>query len=140
MNGAADQIVDLIFGRWRSQILYAGAALGVFDHLATGEVKNAETLAEELGVNSGLLYRLLRALASLGLLVESNSRSFSISKAGELLRTDHPQSLRYMAVATHLSPTSTKSARLSLYSPAARSRSPRNRTAWPVRRSVYAIH
>ncbi len=98
MNGPADQIVDLIFGRWRSQILYAGAALGVFDHLATSEVKNAETLAAELGVNSGLLYRLLRALASLGLLVENNSRSFSISKAGELLRSDHPHSLRYMAL------------------------------------------
>src|SRR6516164_544499 len=98
MNGAADQIVDLIFGRWRSQILYAGATLGVFDHLATGEAKNAETLATELGVNSGLLYRLLRALASLGLLVESSSRSFSISKAGELLRSDHPHSLRYMAL------------------------------------------
>ncbi len=88
----------MIFGRWRSQILYAGAALGVFDHLATGEAKNAETLAAELGVNSGLLYRLLRALASLGLLAESSSRSFSISKAGELLRSDHPQSLRYIAL------------------------------------------
>jgi O-methyltransferase domain/Dimerisation domain len=72
--------------------------LGVFDHLATGEAKNAEALATELGVNSGLIYRLLRALASLGLLVESSSRSFSISKAGELLRSDHPQSLRHMAL------------------------------------------
>lgn len=98
MNGAADQVVDLIFGRWRSQILYAGTALGVFDHLVTGEAKSAEALAAELGVHSGHLYRLLRALASLGLLLESNSRSFSISKAGELLRSDHPQSLRYMAL------------------------------------------
>ncbi len=98
MDGAADRIVDLIFGRWRSQILYAGAALGVFDHLASAEAKDAETLAAEIGVHSGLLYRLLRALASLGLLVESNSRSFSTSKAGELLRSDHPQSLRYMAL------------------------------------------
>ncbi len=88
----------MIFGRWRSQILYAGTALGVFDHLTTGEAKTAETLAAELGVNSGLLYRLLRALASLGLLAESSSRSFSISKAGELLRSDHPQSLRYTAL------------------------------------------
>ncbi len=91
---AADQVVDLIYGHWRSQILYAGAALGVFDHLATGETKDAETLAAELGVHSGLLYRLLRALASLGLLAEGSARSFSISKAGELLRSDHPQCLR----------------------------------------------
>jgi hypothetical protein len=94
MSRPADQVVDLIYGHWRCQILYAGAALRVFDHLDTGEAKNAETLAAELRVHSGLLYRLLRALASLGLLAEGGLRSFSISKAGELLRSDHPQSLR----------------------------------------------
>jgi len=41
-----------------------------------------------------LLYRLMRALASLGLLVESDSREFVTSETGELLRSDHPQSLR----------------------------------------------
>lgn len=94
ISTVGDQVVDLIYGHWRGQIVHAGTALGVFDHLATGEAKNAETLAAELGVDSGLLYRLLRALASLGLLAEGSSRSFSISEAGELLRSDHPQSLR----------------------------------------------
>jgi Dimerisation domain len=94
ISTAGDQVVELIYRHWRGQILHAGAALGVFDHLATAEAKNAETLAAELGVHAGLLYRLLRALASLGLLAEDSSRSFSTSKAGELLRSDHPQSLR----------------------------------------------
>ena len=34
MTSAPELVIELIFGRWRSQILYAGAALGVFDQLA----------------------------------------------------------------------------------------------------------
>jgi hypothetical protein len=100
MNTTADHVVDLIFGRWRSQVLYAGAELGVFDHLERGEAKTVETIATELDVSPALLYRLLRALASLGLPVENGSHHFSISEAGELLRVDHPRSLKHIAVLT----------------------------------------
>jgi hypothetical protein len=31
---AQEKVLDLIFGRWRSQILYAGVKLGIFDALA----------------------------------------------------------------------------------------------------------
>ena len=41
MNAAADQVMDLIFGRWRSQILSAGTELGVFDHLDKQRAKTA---------------------------------------------------------------------------------------------------
>ena len=34
MANAPELVFDLIFGRWRSQTLYAGAALGVFDQLS----------------------------------------------------------------------------------------------------------
>ena len=27
-----DKTMDIIFGRWKSRILYAGANLGIFDH------------------------------------------------------------------------------------------------------------
>src|SRR6266550_7000219 len=40
MDDAGAKVVDLIFGRWRSQILYTGVKLGVFDALASGP-KNA---------------------------------------------------------------------------------------------------
>ena len=36
MDDAGAKVSDLIFGRWRSQILYAGVQLGVFDALACG--------------------------------------------------------------------------------------------------------
>jgi hypothetical protein len=97
MSPAADQVMDLIFGRWRSQILSAGTELGVFDHLDKRAAKTAEALAPELGADSALLYRLLRAQAAIGLLEEDGSRGFVLTDRGELLRSDHPQSLKPMA-------------------------------------------
>jgi hypothetical protein len=100
MNEATDKALDLIYGRWRSQILYAGAELGVFDHVAQGIAKSSDAVAAELGADPALLYRLMRALASLGLLVENESRGFSVSEVGDLFRSDHPQSLRYQILIT----------------------------------------
>ena len=97
MNGAADQVMDLIFGRWRSQTLSAGTELGVFDHLDKRTAKSAETLATELNADPTLLYRLLRAQAAIGLLEEDGSRGFVLTENGDLLRSDHPQSLKPLA-------------------------------------------
>lgn len=97
MNAASDQVLDLIFGRWRSQTLSAGTELGVFDHLDKRRAKTAQTLAAELNANPSLLYRLLRAQAAIGLLEEDGSRGFVLTEEGELLRADHPQSLKPMA-------------------------------------------
>ena len=97
MDEAAAKTVELIFGRWRSQILYTGAMLGVFDALATGP-KTAAKAASELHVDSDALYRLMRALSAIGLLNEDDKRSFSLTSMGDLLRADHPQSLRPMTL------------------------------------------
>lgn len=97
MADAVEQVMDLIFGRWRSQTLYAGAELGVFDHLDRTTAKGAVCLADEMGVDAALLYRLLRAIAATGLLTENSSREFRLTAQGELLRSDNPRSLRPMA-------------------------------------------
>jgi hypothetical protein len=96
MNAASDQVMELIFGRWRSQTLSAGTELGIFDHLDKRRAKTAQTLAAELGADPNLLYRLLRAQAAIGLLEEDSSRGFVLTDEGELLRSDHPQSLKPM--------------------------------------------
>jgi hypothetical protein len=90
---ANGRVLDLIFGRWRSQILYAGVALGIFDVVgptprSTGDVAN------QLGLDATLTYRLMRALGSLELLHEEPGRMFSLTPAGALLRRDDPQTLR----------------------------------------------
>jgi hypothetical protein len=86
-------VLDVIFGRWRSQIAYTGVKLGVFEALGQAG-KEAALLAQELRVDPALSYRLLRALASLGLLNEEAGRRFSLTPAGEFLRADHPETLR----------------------------------------------
>ena len=98
MPSAPELVIDLIFGRWRSQILYAGAALGVFNHLGRDEAIGGAALASKVGADPALLYRLMRALASIGLLVEDDRRGFRLTEAGTLLRDDHPHSLKAMAL------------------------------------------
>ncbi|MGH7897004.1 MAG: methyltransferase [Candidatus Binatia bacterium] len=86
-------ILDIIFGRWRSQITYAGVKLGIFDALGR-DGEDAAAFAEELGLDPALSYRLLRALACLGLLQEHAGRRFSLTSGGAFLRADHPETLR----------------------------------------------
>lgn len=93
MTDPQGKVLDMIFGRWRSQILYAGVKLGIFDALTDGP-KSAPAVASELALDSSLTYRLLRALASLELLTEDKKQQFSLTDTGQLLRKDHPQTLR----------------------------------------------
>jgi hypothetical protein len=85
--------IDIIFGRWRSQILYVGVKLGVFDCI-TSHPKDTSDIANELGLNPELTYRLLRALGSMGFLKEELNSKFSMTTQGEFLQKDHPQTLR----------------------------------------------
>lgn len=93
MIATQDKVLDLIFGRWRSQLLYAGVRLGVFEALRE-QTKDAATIARELKLDAELGYRLLRALGALELLREEKGRKFSLTEAGRYLLADHPQTLR----------------------------------------------
>ena len=97
MSDAPALVFDLIFGRWRSQTLYAGAALGVFDQLSD-QPTTAATVAEIVHADPAMLYRLMRALGSIGLLIENDEKAFLLTEAGALLREDHPHSLRATAL------------------------------------------
>ena len=89
-----EKVVDTILGRWRSQILYAGVKLGVFESLVGQTAKRASDIASELTLDPILAYRLLRALASIGFLKEKDGQMFSLTPLGDLVRKDHPQTLR----------------------------------------------
>lgn len=97
MDDASAKVLDLIVGRWRGQILYAGVKLGVFDALASGP-RSAVSVASVLDVDAGLLYRLMRALGSLELLHEDHTKTFSLTPMGEVLCKDHPRTLRGQAL------------------------------------------
>jgi hypothetical protein len=85
--------LELMTGRWRSQILHAGVKLGLFDAIGS-TMQTADHLAETLALDPSNTYRLLRALSSIGLLEERPDRSFSVSATGSLFTSDHPSSLR----------------------------------------------
>jgi hypothetical protein len=97
MDNNVNLVADLIFGRWRSQTLYAGVELGIFDCLEFGASKQPEEVAGQVKADPAHVYRLLRALASLGLLKETGARGFALTTAGDLLRSEHPRSMRAMA-------------------------------------------
>ena len=83
MKTASEEVTDMIFvNKWSSQTLYAGAELGVFDLLSSVNARTANDLATDLRVDPKLLYRLLRALASLGLLNETGGGEFALTETG----------------------------------------------------------
>ncbi len=87
-----DELRRLINGYQVSQAIHVAAALGIADLLAAGP-RASDDLARETGADPGSLYRLLRALAAVGVLREDEERRFAPTELGELLRTDVPGSL-----------------------------------------------
>ena len=99
MKTASEEVLALIFsGKSSGQTLCAGAELGVFDHMSQDKARTTGEVAAEIDMDPGLLHRLLRALASLGLLQETPEGGFSLTERGALLRTDVVGSLRYLAM------------------------------------------
>ncbi|HEY7976513.1 MAG TPA: methyltransferase dimerization domain-containing protein, partial [Ktedonobacterales bacterium] len=80
-----------------SQALYVAASLGLADLLADGP-KSADALAATTGANADALYRVLRALASIGVFAETTERHFTLTPMARLLRQDHPYSVRAQVI------------------------------------------
>ncbi len=72
------------------------AQLGIADLLRDGSVAVAE-LALSTDSNEETLYRLLRALASIGVFHEDSERRFGLTVMGDYLRTDHSLSVASVA-------------------------------------------
>jgi hypothetical protein len=82
----------LVNGFQVSEAIRVAVVLRVSDLLADGPRDLAE-LAEATGCHSGSLYRLLRALSSIGVYVELPDRGFRSTPLGEALESDRPESL-----------------------------------------------
>ena len=83
----------LINGYQVSQAIHVAATLGIADELAAGP-RTSDDLAEATAMHPRSLYRLLRALASAGVLEEKGERKFALTPLGECLRRDSPVPLR----------------------------------------------
>src|SRR4051812_46076020 len=89
----AFQLLRLSEGFGPTRAIQLAAELGVADLLGD-EPRSAEDLAVATSTHPGALYRLLRALASIGVFSQSESNRFGLTPVGERLRADHPQSPR----------------------------------------------
>ena len=76
-----------------SKVVYVAAKLGIADQLASGP-KTAAEIAGTVGAHSQSLYRLMRTCAGLGILTEREGQRFALTPLGELLRSEHPASIR----------------------------------------------
>jgi hypothetical protein len=89
----ADTLRRMAGGFSTTQILYTAVKLGIADQLAHGP-RTAVELAQALNADAASLQRFLRMMAVVGLLTQEGTQAFSLAPLGELLRADHPESLR----------------------------------------------
>lgn len=90
-------LLDMVSGMWVAQAIGTIARLGIADHFK-GSSTSVEDLAKQAGVNANALYRILRALTVVGVVRERDGRRFELTAIGQCLTTDHPLSMRHMAI------------------------------------------
>ena len=83
------QLNQMASAYWVSRVLYAAAKLGLADHFEGGPKSVAE-LAGATRTHAPSLYRLMRTLASLGVLSEDVNHCFSLTPLGQELKTGAP--------------------------------------------------
>ena len=91
-------VLQLLMGLWHAQVVAAAARFGVADLMARG-VHDVDSLAQECGADPNALYRLLRGCAAIGICLETDPRHFTLTPAGECLRSDGETSLRDFLIA-----------------------------------------
>ncbi len=84
-------------GHMASRVIFVAAQLGVADLLAEGG-QSVAALASRTRTHAPSLQRLLRALASLGVLDETEPGRFALTPLGAPLRTGVPGSVRNLAL------------------------------------------
>ena len=86
-----EQISSIILGFWQARALTVATALGVPDLLAEGPLP-VDELASRTKTNVSALFRLLRALESIGIFTQASPRVFVNTATSECLRRGIPGS------------------------------------------------
>jgi hypothetical protein len=87
-------LMQFTMGKFISRMITLVANLGVADHI-DGPTP-VDKLATATGANADALYRVMRALAAVGVFVEADDKKFTLTPVGACLRTDNPKSMRGM--------------------------------------------
>jgi hypothetical protein len=86
----------LLAGGHLTRIIQAAAELGLADRLGANLV-DVPSLAEATGTHAASLGRLLRALAAIGIVQETDDRRYTLTSLGRTLRSGVPGSMRAWA-------------------------------------------
>lgn len=86
-------LLEMATGAWTTAALYTAAKLGIPDQLAAGPAHSRD-VAARIGADADAVHRLMRALASRGVLVQRRDGRFTLTGVGEALRSDSEGSLR----------------------------------------------
>ena len=93
----AEALRRLVDGYQVSQAIHVAATLGIADLLEAGP-RTSDDLAAASQAHPASLYRLLRALASVGVFREEDDRRFALTELGDCLRSNAPEPVAGWAV------------------------------------------
>ncbi len=88
------QLIQMGTGYWISRMLYFAAKIGLADLLADGP-KSADDLADKTGTHAKSLSRLMRTLASIGVLSDEGDGKYGLTPLGDALKDGAPGAARY---------------------------------------------
>lgn len=91
-------MMQMITGFWTSCCIYAAAKLNIAD-LLKEKAMTADQLAEATHSHAPSLYRVLRALAGVGVFKENEQHQFELTPLGSTLQSGVPGSMKAMAIA-----------------------------------------
>ena len=84
MLAPEDQMMQWITSKWITKPIYVISELGIADLMCDGP-KSVETLAKETDTHAPTLFRILRALSSVGVFVQTEDRVFGLTPLAQCL-------------------------------------------------------
>ena len=82
-----DQMMQWITSKWITKPIYVISELGITDLLCNGPL-SVDSLSEKTNTHAPTLYRLLRALSSVGIFAEIDDRVFGLTPLAQCLRSE----------------------------------------------------
>jgi hypothetical protein len=87
MLSPEDRMMQWITSKWIAKPIYVISELGIADLLGDGP-KSVEALAKETNTHAPTLFRILRALSSVGVFVETENQVFGLTPLAECLSSN----------------------------------------------------
>lgn len=89
--------IQWVYAYWVSRCIYVVAKLGIADLLKDGS-QHCDALAAATNTHSDSLYRVLRALAGMGIFAETQPQYFELTPLADCLQSNVPTSIRNQAI------------------------------------------